>query len=278
MSALAALLGAFTLEPAGEGRYRAGSAAVGPGVVFGGQLIGQSMLAAGRDHPDKVVKTVHTVFARGASFDQSLDVDVDAMQAGRTFASSTVTIRQDGRLCTRSVVLLTAVEDDLVRHAAEMPEVAAPEAGTPDRSGLGSDDWEIRLPAGVDVGDPARVGPPELDVWTRFVGAPDDDPAVAQALVAYTTDPFLIATALRPHEGFGQDQVHDTLSTGVVSHTLTFHEPVHADRWLLLCHDSPYAGHGRAYGRAHVFQDGALVASFVQDAMVRAMPGGRSGL
>ena len=69
-----------------------------------------------------------------------------------------------------------------------------------------------------------------------------------------------------------------TFSTGVVSHTLTFHERVHADQWLLLSHESPHAGHGRSYGRADVFQGGHLVASFVQDAMVRAMPEGHTGM
>jgi acyl-CoA thioesterase len=66
----------------------------------------------------------------------------------------------------------------------------------------------------------------------------------------------------------------------VLSHTLTFHEPFSASEWLLLSHHSTHAGHGRCYGRANVFQeDGTLVASFVQDAMIRPMkadqPSGR---
>ena len=77
------------------------------------------------------------------------------------------------------------------------------------------------------------MGPPELDVWVRFVGAPDD-PATDQALVAYSTDGFLIGTAMRPHAGVGQAQAHVTLSTGVLSHTLTFHEPCPAAEWHLL--------------------------------------------
>jgi acyl-CoA thioesterase len=61
----------------------------------------------------------------------------------------------------------------------------------------------------------------------------------------------------------------------VLSHTLTFHEPFRASDWLLLAHHSTYAGHGRAYGRADVFtEDGTLVASFVQDSMIRPMPAG----
>jgi acyl-CoA thioesterase len=272
MTALQPLMRTFQLESVGEGRYTAPNAAEGPGVVFGGQLIAQSMLAAAADHPGKMVKTVHTVFARGASFQPDLDIEVEVMQSGRAFGSSTVTISQEGRLRTRSVVLMTTEEDDLVRHAEAMPDVAGPDASRPVQEG---DDWDVRFVGDVDINDPALVGPARLDVWTRFADAPDDDPLVAQALVAYTTDPFLIATAMRPHEGVGQSLAHVTLSTGVISHTLTFHERVHANEWLLLSHESPYAGHGRTYGRAHVFQGRSLVASFVQDAMIRAIPEGK---
>ena len=106
-------------------------------------------------------------------------------------------------------------------------------------------------------------------MWTRFVGAPED-PAVNQALLAFATDGFLIGTAMRPHEGVGQAQAHVTLSTGVISHTITFHEPVDAGEWNLLVQRSPYSGHGRSYGTADVFSaDGRILASFVQDAMIR---------
>ena len=275
MTSLSGLLKTFEFESLGDGRYRGINAPEGPGVVFGGQLIAQSLLLAGRDHPGKLAKTVHTIFARGAAFEPVLDIDVEVMQSGRAFGSSTVTISQEGKLRTRSMVLFTADEDDTIRHEAPAPDLVPPEKGNP---GFGTDDWEIAIVDDVDIEDPATVAPAELDVWTRFAGAPDDDPLVAQALVAYTTDPFLIATAMLPHEGVGQSLAHVSFSTGVISHTLTFHERVHADRWLLLSHESPHAGHGRSYGRADVFQDDHLVASFVQDAMIRAMPQGHAGL
>ena len=63
---------------------------------------------------------------------------------------------------------------------------------------------------------------------------------------------------------------HRNIATGVVSHTLTFHEPVPVGTWLLMAHESPYAGRGASYGSAQVFtQDGRLVASFVQESMIR---------
>jgi acyl-CoA thioesterase len=244
---------------------------VGPanGVVFGGQLLAQSMVAARTGHDDKSVKTIHTVFARAASTDSPIELVVEPTHGGRTFASSTVTIVQGDRTCARSLVLLSADEPDFIRHADPAPSMTDPAAAT--RVSHGGEEWEIRVVCDVDVSDPEAVGPPELEVWTRFTDA-TDDPAVGQALLAYASDGFLIGTAMRPHEGVGQSQAHVTLSTGVVSHTITFHEPFSAREWLLLSHRSSYAGRGRCYGRADVFRrDGSLVASFVQDAMIRPL-------
>jgi acyl-CoA thioesterase-2 len=81
--------------------------------------------------------------------------------------------------------------------------------------------------------------------------------------------------SLLPHPGMGQSRAHHDFSTGVITHTLTFHEPFRSGDWVLLALEVPHAGGGRAYGRAEVFnRNGALVASFVQDAMVRHFPGG----
>jgi acyl-CoA thioesterase len=263
------LLRALELEPTGEGSYRAENAETGHAVVFGGQLLAQSVVAGLTHAPDKRVKTVHTIFARGASPEAGVEITVDPMHAGRAMASCSVTISQGDRLCARSLVLLSADEPDFIRHGDAAPDAGKPEEATAGQESGGA--WEIRIAGDADISAPEQVGPPDLDVWTRFVGAPAD-PASDQALLAFATDGFLIGTAMRPHEGVGQSQAHVTLSTGVLSHTLTFHEPAPAADWLLLSHHSVHAGHGRAYGRADVFTaDGALVASYVQDAMIRPL-------
>jgi acyl-CoA thioesterase len=263
------LVRSLTLEPVGPDRYRAPNAETGPGVIFGGQLLGQSIIAALAGHEAKTVKTVHTIFARSGSPEAPVEITVDRMHSGRAFASSTVTISQGERLCSRALVLLSADEPDFIRHADAAPSVPPP-AGTEGDT----DVWQIRFVGDVDIRDPELVGPAELDVWTRFVGAPDD-PGISQALVAYATDGFLIATAMRPHPGVGQALAHVSVSTGVISHTLTFHEPCAAGEWFLLSHRSPYTGRGRAYGSANVFRrDGVLAASFVQDAMIRPIETG----
>jgi acyl-CoA thioesterase-2 len=272
MVTIDAFVGALTMEPTGDDRYRASSiASEHNSVVFGGQLLAQSVMAGLAGQEGKTVKTIHTVFARAASPEAPLDIAVERMHGGRSVASSTVTISQGEQLCTRSLVLLSAEEPDVIRHA-DTPRSPSSPADLGEIRSTGA--WEIGIVGDVDVNDPELVGPPELDVWVRFVGAPDD-PATDQALVAYSTDGFLIGTAMRPHKGVGQAQAHVTLSTGVLSHTLTYHEPCPAGEWHLISQWSTYAGRGRTYGRGNIFRsDGQLAASFVQDAMIRARSGG----
>jgi acyl-CoA thioesterase len=269
MPKLDELLAVLALERTGDMTLRGTSLVFGGGaVVFGGQLLAQTIVAAAGVDPAKSVKSVHTVFARGAAIDAPLEFEVDVMATGRSFASASVTVRQGDRLCTRSLVLLHAPEPDLIRHQDAAPAVMSPEESTP--AAHGGDFWEFRMVDGVDIADPEAVGPARLDVWTRFPDAPDD-PTLNLALLAFATDGFLIATAMRPHAGVGQSMAHRSISTSVITHTLTFHGPVDAAGWMLLDQESPVAGAGRSYGRAHVFAAGGdLVASFVQENMIRA--------
>jgi acyl-CoA thioesterase-2 len=270
-------LSLLRLEPLGGGRFRAPNEGdpASRDVVFGGQLLGQMIVAASASQPGKSVRTLHTIFVRAARVSEETQLAVEPIHDGRSFASANLTAWQGERLCARSLALLDAPDADLIRHAAPMPDVDPPERATDaGPSPLVFPGAELRIVGGFDTWSPdAPVGPAELFVWLRFRGAPEDL-AANQAILAWATDGFLIGTALRAHAGFGQAQAHRTLSTGVVGHTLTFHAPFSARDWLLLAHESPHAGGGRCYGRAHVFtRGGALVASYVQDAMVRAMPG-----
>jgi acyl-CoA thioesterase II len=90
-------------------------------------------------------------------------------------------------------------------------------------------------------------------------------------MLSYASDGFLIGTAMRPHAGVGQALAHVSISTSVITQSISFHRPFDASEWLLLAHQSPYAGAGRSFGRADVFtRGGALVASYAQENMIRA--------
>jgi acyl-CoA thioesterase-2 len=240
-------------------------------VVFGGQFLAQAIVTAALRHPGKDVRSIQAVFARPGRIDAPTELAVESVHDGRTFASDTVTAWQGDRLCARFLVLLDVDEPDVVRHDAPMPPVTPPD-DTPvtDQGLLVYPGSELRIVDGVDLWSvDAPVGPAETFLWVRAPQLPDE-PSVHQGVLAWATDGFLIATALRPHAGVGQDDAHRGLSTGVVAHTIVFHEPVRADEWLLLVHRSPYAGRGRTFGTADVFTEtGHLVASYVQTNMVR---------
>src|SRR3984957_10498171 len=127
MSTIAAFVDALTLEEVGPDRYRATSLSSTHGVVFGGQLLAQSVMAGLAGQEGKSVKTIHTVFARGASPDAPLEIAVERMHSGRSVASSTVTISQGETLVTRSLVLLSADEPDVIRHADTARAMTSPE-------------------------------------------------------------------------------------------------------------------------------------------------------
>jgi acyl-CoA thioesterase-2 len=282
MAELADVLAALDLTPTGEGTFTASHIDTGHAVVFGGQLLAQSIVAATRSVPDKELLSLHTVFARGGNFAEPLTITVETLQSGRAFASVSVTTTQSKGVCTRSTALLHAPDADRIRHGDPMPAVGGPDDFTR-RSH--EPFWEMAIVDDVELSDPAApTGPPELRVWARFPGVDPDDLATNQALLGYASDGFLIATAMRPHEGIGQSMAHVSVSTTVLTQTLTFHERLTVGQWLLLDQRSTYAGRGRSHGEANVHsQDGTLVASFSQDNMIRAMPeahraadGGRS--
>lgn len=267
------------LEPVSENRYAVanlGDAAVNP-VVFGGQLLAQMITAAGAHSPEKTVKTIHTTFARAARVDADTELIVDTFHSGRAFASHTITAVQGDRVCARAQVLTDADEPDLIEHHDPAPSLTPPE-GDGDTGHSVFPGAEFVIADGVDLVDSnAPVGPAELTVWYRSRATPDEA-LINQAVLSWGTDGFLIGTAMRPHAGLGYDRAHVDVSTGVIGHTLTFHRPFSMTDWLLMQHEAPFAGGGRSYGRCHIFDaTGALVASYVQDNMIRAMPDGHAG-
>ncbi|MCW2621140.1 MAG: acyl-CoA thioesterase [Frankiales bacterium] len=240
-------------------------------VLYGGQLLAQSIMAASHLHPDSGVRSIHAFFARTGRVSGATEYVAEPMAAGRVIASETITAMQGDRLCCRSLVLLDAGDATLLAHEPSPPAVGAPEDAVPGQEMLAHPGCEVRVVGGFDTWDPdAPTGPAELQVWLRWphgsVGG-----AASRGLLAYATDGFLIGTAMRPYPGVGQDLAHSALSTGVLAHSITFHAPFDAGSWMLMAFDVPYAGHGRIHGRGQVFQNGLLVASLSQESIVRAL-------
>jgi acyl-CoA thioesterase-2 len=259
------LVAMLDIETVGPNRFQAQPLAGTRAVVFGGQLLAQSLAAAAGSLEGMRVKSMHTVFLRGGRPDEILEIDVEPLHAGRTFGASDVTVRQGQRICTKSVVLHHVPDEEVISHQADPPDIGTPEEAVAISSSE-SRGWEVRIAQDADS------FPAELYVWSRFQGAPSE-PWASQALLGYASDGFLIGTAMRPHPRVGQDLAHVSIDTSVITQTLTFHDEFNAGEWLLLAHRSPVARHGRTFGRADVYTSGGrLVASYSQENLVREMP------
>src|SRR5579859_1769758 len=280
------LLAGLKLEEDSPGRYRApnmdyygkssgGAAAQAVSdIVAGGQLLAQAITAATMTQPGKSVKSVHAVFARSGRVSLSLELQVDTVQSGRTLGTAVVTFLQEDRPIATSTVLLHAPDPDAIRHGSPMKPVDGPDSPGTRIEDRGA--YEVGVIEASELAGPDDVGSPELPMWVRFKDGPSDE-ATNQALLAFVSNFHLIGVAMRPHAGLSVEQSHLRVTTGVLSHTIAFHEPFDAHQWLLLDQDVPYAGRGRTYGRGSVFtEDGALVASFAQDGLIRAMAEARA--
>ena len=270
------------LEPMGDRVWRAphehSADDIVRNVVFGGQILAQMIVAAALEGDGtKEVKSIHVVFARAGDYGSPLDYVVEPIHRGRTFASDRVDARQHGRSIASGLILWNLDEPDLVSHTAnaEMPDVPPPEDPSGREDGRVFPGAMARICFGINTwSDEEPLRPPVQYVWTR-APTPHADPVVNQAILSWATDGFLIGTALLPHEGVNESHAHKTISTGVVSHTINFHERFDASAWLLLAHESVWAGRGRSHGRADVWtRSGQLVATYTQDNIVRRFSDG----
>lgn len=262
------------LTDLGEGRYQVfqpSESAEGRDVVFSGQLLGQMLMAS--DHAaggKKNPRSVHAVFARAGTYTMPLELTVESMQAGRTWASDTVTATQNGKLLTRAIVLLTTTDPDLMRHDPAMPKDIP-----------GPDDLEAsqmqRFPGAemrIVPGEATRDGVPVQFAWHRF-DHPLESQAANQAVLVWATCGEIIGLAMRPYrDSIHIEDAHRTLSTGVIGHTAHFVDRLDVSEWLLVVTESSKAALGRVFGSGSVFTaDGRLVASFSQDSMAKAVEG-----
>jgi acyl-CoA thioesterase II len=282
---MADLPAVLRMEEVDTGRFAANHPDKDPegrDVVFSGQLLAQMIMASDAVlGSEKEATSVHAIFARAGRYSAGpLELVVDTMHSGRAWASTTVTVNQGDRLLTRGLVLANAPARDLVRHAPPMPDVPGPEESPPANAGVVFPDADARL---VDL--PDAVGPdgsPVSYVWFR-AGASFGSVAADQAVVAWSQPGLIIGAALRPHSDVVTVRdAHQTISTGVISHTAHFHDEPDLGEWLLFAHEGSAAGRGRIFGTGAVFtRDGRLVSTFSQDSMARRIEGAidpKSGL
>lgn len=280
---LAVLMRQFELERLEVNLFRGASRDIGSPQVFGGQVLGQALMAAYATVTDRTVHSLHSYFLRRGDFNQPIVYQVDRSRDGHSFSSRRVIAIQNGEQIFTFSASFQAPETGL-EHQVEMPNVPTPDA-LPDFS-RPPDEIAARLPEKlrrfmlrerpfefrpVEKTDFLRpqVGPPSQNVWFRTVDRLPDDEVLHRCLLAYVSDFGLLSTAARPH---GMTFPATNLVMASIDHAMWFHRSPRVDDWLLYSMDSPSAAGARGFARGSIYRrDGVLVASTAQEGLMRVV-------
>jgi acyl-CoA thioesterase II len=282
-SALDQLLAILDLEKLEENLFRGTSPSAGWQRVYGGQVLGQALIAAVRTVPDdRLAHSAHAYFLIGGDPKVPLVYDVERMRDGGSFSTRRVKAIQHGRPIFALTASFHKTEPGL-DHGTPMPnDVPAPEDLPTEKDLLQRliphlpenmrSYWERDRPIEVRFVDPSRYfdrkpRAPLQMVWMRATGRLPDNPAFHQCVLAYASDFTLLDTALIPH---GRMSFDPDVQLASLDHAMWFHRPFRADEWLLYVQDSPSAFGARGLTRGSVFmRDGTLVATVAQEGLTR---------
>lgn len=276
-AALDALVALLDLEPIEVNMFRGQSPDEKRQRVFGGQVAGQALVAAGRTVERGQVHSLHAYFLRPGDVSVPILYEVDRIRDGRSFTTRRVVAIQHGQ----AIFNLSAsfhLDEDGVDHQLPAPEAPDPESLPTfhERHAEWAEamgDWYTR-PRPIDVRhveDPPRAQraprPPCQQVWMRADGSLSDDPLLHACVVAYASDMTLLDSILLAH-GVSWDDPR--LIGASLDHAMWFHRPFRADDWLLYDQESPssHGARGLAHGRIFT-RDGTHVVSVMQEGLIR---------
>lgn len=285
MQPLNKIIETLDLEEIELNHYLATSPNEGWQRVYGGQVIGQALVAASRTvSTDRSAHSLHGYFLRAGDTDIPILYKVDRIRDGKSFTTRRVVAVQRGQaIFTMSISF--QVDEEGLTHQFDMPDVPSPDALPTDEeirqqqakswpeefqdSVLGSSAIQVKPIDPVDMLNP-EPAPPVQRCWMRCGEKLPDDPSIHQCVLAYLSDWSLLDTATRPHAvSFMQDNVQ----VASLDHAMWFHRPFRADEWLLYDQDSPSANGARGFNRGLIYnQAGELVASTTQEGLVRIHP------
>jgi acyl-CoA thioesterase II len=278
------LIKVMTLERIEINLFRGQSRDIGSPQVFGGQVLGQALVAATATVEQRSVHSLHAYFLRRGDFNSPIVYEVDRAWDGKHFSTRRVVAIQHGQQIFNMSASFQFPEYGL-DHQIPMPVVPPPEQ---------LNDMDFYLSQALDSIPPvlrraleqkrpfefkpvehpdfARLKgtAPHKSLWFRAVDALPDDEALHRCLLAYVSDYYLLDTALKPHPiALGSPK----LVVASIDHAMWFHRSVRVDDWLLYVMDSPSASGARGFARGSIFaRDGRLVASASQEGLIRVVP------
>lgn len=277
MTILDSLVDQLDLEQLDINLFRGYSTSMGGPRVFGGQVLGQALIAALRTVESRPCHSLHGYFLRPGNPEKPIIYEVDRIRDGKSFATRRIVAIQNGEAIFNMAASFQADEAGL-SHQSTMPDVPAPEDCYTEED-LITDKAMLAQINAMRVSRPIemrRVEPisfvkpeprePTQHMWLRTKQALPDDPAIHQCILAYASDMGLLSTCALPH---GQS-FFTGLQSASLDHAMWFHRDFRADEWVLFAMDSPLAKGARGFNRGSMYRrDGTLIASVAQEGLIR---------
>jgi len=281
-SAVKTLLKILDLETIEHNLFRGESPDVGWQRVFGGQVIGQALVAAQRTvDKERVVHSLHSYFMRPGDPAVPIVYEVDRIRDGRSFTTRRVVAIQHGQAIFSMSASFQIIEPGL-EHFIKMPDVPHPDE-LPSEKQLASlylknapenvrKYWQRERPIELRPIDiehyiSTKKLEPHQNIWFRATGQLPEEPAIQRAVLAYASDMTLLDTSLFAH---GRAVFDPALQVASLDHAMWFHRPVNMQDWHLYTQDSPNSSGARGFTRGSIYTtSGKLVASVAQEGLIR---------
>src|SRR5699024_8954426 len=245
------------------------------GHVFGGQVMGQAVAAAGRSTPEgRRIHSMYSYFLAPGDPAQRIRFHVDALRDGGSFSVRRVLATQPHPDGERTILAMTASFQEQQERA---PDATDPDGLPTTAEVLARLDhpvaryWATQRPIDIrHVTDPIYLRPAgEGDdaetqmVWMRTIAPIEAEPVLHDAILAFASDYTPFEPILRRQ---GLSWITPGLRMATVNHAIWWHRHVDANEWLLYVQHSPSASGGRGLTHGQLFDRvGDLVATITQE-------------
>ena len=270
-------------EPLGSNVFRARPRRTLPGGVFGGQMLGQAVISAGRTVPaEQLPHSLHAYFDRAGDWALPIDYAVQIARDGRSSSRRRVVATQgDNRLLTAELSFHAATDDapEPSRPPIDVEQASWTTTETDTEMVETIDTWlgklgqmlrlEVRFFEEPMRARTLRTG--SAPAGQRFLVRPldrlPDDPLANCAALAYVSDMFLLASSLGPR---GVVMGDPRVRAASLDHALWFHMVPPVGEWLLHEAESVWSSSDRALCRGQFYDPaGHLIAHSTQEGLVR---------
>lgn len=249
--------------------------------LFGGQVLGQALVAGYRTVQDRFAHSLHAYFLRPGDPEEPIEYEVDRIRDGRSFTTRRVVAKQKDKAIFNMSISFQIKEEGL-EHQSPMPTVPGPDGliSELDRARKVAEKIPEKLrykatcerPIEIRVVNPTNYFAPKKREpnnyhWMKTIAKLPDDSIIHQCLLAYASDFGLMGTSLHPH---GISFLQKELQAASLDHAMWFHRHFKMDEWLLYAVESPNANGARGLNFGKFFNlEGKLVASTAQEGLIR---------